>query len=169
MDANLKNTLLTVCDLLEKHEVQYIIVGGAAVALNGYYRHSMNVDGTLSSKPDIDVWYNPTYTNYFNLLKVIEDLGQDVTAFRNEQAPNPSKSFFKLDFTDFSFDLLPSVKAEISFFESSQRKETVEVNNTKIHFMCYQDLITDKLAGARKKDLEDIEQLKKIRGEDGKF
>ncbi len=36
MEDNLKFTLLTVCKLLEKYNVKYIVVGGVAVALNGF-------------------------------------------------------------------------------------------------------------------------------------
>ncbi|HSK12134.1 MAG TPA: hypothetical protein VK907_02910, partial [Phnomibacter sp.] len=39
-------------------------------------------------KPDIDLWYAPTYQNYFNILKVMEELGQDITEFLEEQAPD---------------------------------------------------------------------------------
>lgn len=166
MENTLKDSLLTVCKLLEKHNVQYILIGGTAVALNGYYRHSINISGELTDKPDIDIWYNPTYENYFNILKVIEELGQDVTEFKNEQSPNPRKSFFKLNFEEFTFDILPEIKATIKFFEANKRKETVELEETKIHFMNYSDLIEDKKATARKKDLEDIEQLKKIKDEE---
>lgn len=67
MEDDLKNSLLTVCKLLDKFNVQYMLVGGAAVALNGYYRHSINTSGELTDKPDIDIWYNPTYGNYFNI------------------------------------------------------------------------------------------------------
>ena len=98
MEARLRSSLLTVCELLEKYNVQYMLVGGTAVALNGYYRHTMNISGELSAKPDIDIWYNPTYENYYNFLKVIEELGQDITEFKQEQSPNPHKSFFKFDF-----------------------------------------------------------------------
>lgn len=164
MEDNLKNGLLTVCKLLEKHNVQYMLVGGTAVALNGYYRHSINIAGELSDKPDIDMWYNPAYENYFNILKVIEELGQDITEFKNEQSPNPRKSFFKLDFDDFTFDVLPEIKASIKFVEANKRKETIEIDGIKIHFMNYLDLIKDKEATARKKDLKDIEELKKYRG-----
>jgi hypothetical protein len=72
MENNLKTSLLTICDLLEKHNVQYMLIGGTAVALNGYYRHSLNIAGELTEKPDIDLWYNPTYENYFNILKVLK-------------------------------------------------------------------------------------------------
>ena len=103
-----------------------MLVGGTAVALNGYYRHSINISGELTDKPDIDIWYNPTYDNYFNILKVMEELGQDITEFKNEQTPDPRKSFFKLDFEDFTLDLLPEIKAPIKFAEANQRKETIE-------------------------------------------
>ncbi|MDR6560024.1 MULTISPECIES: hypothetical protein [unclassified Arcicella] len=166
MEDNLKNSLLTICGLFEKHNVQYMIIGGTAVALNGYYRHSMNISGELTQKPDIDIWYNPTYENYFNILKVIEELGQDITEFKNEKSPNPRKSFFRFDFDNFTLDVLPEIKAIIKFIDANKRKETVELLETKIHFMHYWDLIEDKEATARKKDLEDIEQLKKIWGKE---
>lgn len=123
----------------------------------------MNISRELTDKPDIDIWYNPTYENYFNILNVMEDLGQDITEFKNEQSPDPRKSFFKLDFEDFTLDILPEIKANIKFFDANQRKETVELNETQIHFINYTDLIEDKQAAGRKKDLEDIEQLKKNR------
>lgn len=164
MEDSLRNSLLNVCKLLEKHKVNYMLIGGTAVALNGYYRHSMNISGELTEKPDIDVWYSPTYDNYFNILKVMEELGQDISEFKNEQAPNPKKSFFKLDFDGFTLDLLPEIKATIKFAEANKRKETVELNGVNIHFMNYLDLIQDKTATARVKDLNDIEQLKKIKG-----
>lgn len=166
MDNNLKNSLLTVCKLLEKHNVKYILIGGTAVALNGYYRHSINIAGELTDKPDIDIWYNPTFENYFNILNVMEELGQDVTEFKNEQSPNPRKAFFKLDFEEFTLDILPEIKAPIKFIEANRRKETVELVEIQIHFLNYFDLIEDKKATARKKDLEDIEQLKKIQDDE---
>jgi hypothetical protein len=163
MEDELKTSLLTVCNLLKKHKVQYILVGGTAVALNGYYRHSINLAGELTDKPDVDVWYNPTYENYLNILKVMEALGQDISAFKNEQAPNPRKSFFKLDFDEFTFDILPEIKADIKFYDADKRKETVELEGVEVHFMNYLDLVEDKKATARKKDLEDIEHLKNIK------
>ena len=165
METDLKIRLLTVCRLLEKHKVQFMVIGGTAVALYGYFRHSINIAGELTDKPDIDIWYNPTYKNYFSILNVMNELGQDVTEFKNEQTPDPRRSFFKLDFDDFTLDILPEIKAPIKFSDANKRKESVLWEETQIHFMTYSDLIDDKKAMARKKDLEDIEQLKKIKGE----
>lgn len=161
MEDNLKGVLLTVSKLLVKYNANYMIVGGAAMALHGYYRHSINASGELTEKPDIDIWYNPTYENYFMILKVIEELGADVSDFRNEQSPNPRKSFFKLDFHDFTFDILPMIKVGIKFSDAYQRKEMIELDKTPIYYLNYFDLIEDKKATGRNKDLQDIEQLKK--------
>ena len=58
MEDILKNSLLTVCRSLEKYKVDYMLIGGTAVALNGYYRISINIKGEMAEKPDIDMWYN---------------------------------------------------------------------------------------------------------------
>jgi hypothetical protein len=165
MEDNFKDCVITVCQLLKKHNVSYMLVGGAAVALHGYYRLSMTPSGQLSNKPDIDIWYNPTYENYFNILNAIEELGQNITEFKNEKSPDPHKSFFKLVFNHFTLDILPKIKAGIRFSDANHRKETVELNETVVYFMNYIDLIEDKLLTGRKRDLEDIEQLKKIKKE----
>ncbi len=137
-----------------------MLIGGTAVALHGYYRHSIGITGELTEKPDIDLWYNPTYKNYFSLLNVIDALGQDVKKYREEQSPNPRKSFFRFDFDEFSLDLLPEIKAKIKFLDANTRKETVEFENIKIHFISYPDLIEDKKASGRDKDLETVLKLK---------
>lgn len=165
MEDSLRDKLVTVCKLLEQYGVGYMLIGGTAVALNGYYRHSVDAAGQLTDKPDIDIWYHPTYENYFNVLNALEALGQNVQAFKEELNPNPRESFFKLEFDDFTFDLLPQIKANINFVEANKRRETVVIDGTSIHFMGYTDLIKDKEATARKKDLEDIEHLKKAQGE----
>lgn len=114
MDSSLANNLLKICEVFNKHQVKCMIVGGTAVALHGYFRQSMNLSGELADKPDIDFWYNPTYENYFNLLNALSELGQDVQKFRDEQMPNPKKSFFKYVFEGFTLDLLPELKAPLS-------------------------------------------------------
>lgn len=163
MDNNLAGSILSVCASLNKHNVAYLIVGGAAVALHGYFRQSINLSGASADKPDLDFWYNPTYDNYFKLLDALEELGQDVTAFKQEQSPNPKKSFFKYEFEDFTLDLLPQIKAPLKFRSSFEAKEMVRFRNIDIPFISYDDLIKDKEANARPKDLEDIKILKNKR------
>jgi hypothetical protein len=159
MESSLTDSILTVCKTLNKFSVEYMIVGGTAVALHGYYRHSITEAGEIAEKPDLDFWYNPTYDNYFKLLNALEELGQDVAEFKDEQTPNPKKSFFRYDLEKFTLDFLPELKAALKFRQSFNKRESVTLSETEIPFISYEDLISDKKANARSKDIADIEQL----------
>lgn len=159
MESSLTDSILRICSTLNKFSVEYILVGGTAVALHGYYRHSRNTAGEVAEKPDLDFWYNPTYDNYFKLLNALEDLGQDMTKFKEEQTPDPKKSFFRYEFEEFTLDFLPQLKASIRFRSAFSKREIVTLKATEIPFISFEDLILDKKANARSKDITDIEQL----------
>lgn len=163
MKNNLTDDVLEVCNILNKHKVEFLIVGGTAVAFHGYYRPSINSIGNITEKPDLDFWYNPNYENYFHLLNALEELGQDVTVFKNEQSPNPHQSFFKFEFRNFTLDFLPRLKAELKFRNSYKMRETIALKGIEFPFLSINDLITDKETNARTKDQIDLEHLKIIR------
>ena len=48
METNLTDEILRVCQILNKNDVQYLIVGGTAVAFHGYFRWSQNSTGAPS-------------------------------------------------------------------------------------------------------------------------
>jgi len=54
---DLADSSLRICTILNKHNIEYLIVGGAAVALHGYFRKSVGVDGKEEDKTDLDIWY----------------------------------------------------------------------------------------------------------------
>ena len=163
MEGGLAGYTGRICEILNKHSVEYLIVGGLAMALHGYYRKSIAPHGTQTEKPDIDIWFNPAYTNYFRLLDALEDLGQDVNKFKNEQEPNPKKSFLKYTFNEFTLDLLPQLKSKLSFQACYKRRRSVSLNRVVIFYIHTDDLITDKKANARPKDLADIAYLERKR------
>ena len=61
MENSLVEGILRVCEKLNQHAVEYLIVGGAAVALHGFFRQSYDSSGLPTEKPDLDFWYNSTY------------------------------------------------------------------------------------------------------------
>ena len=142
------------------HSVEYLVVGGTAVALHGFFRQSHDPSERLMEKHDLDFWYNPTYDNYFKVLDALEELGQDVTEFRAEVAPNPKKSFFRLEQEDFTIDFLPELPGLSRFRSSFDNRIISTIYEIEVPYINYDDLIESKLALARLKDLEDIEQLK---------
>lgn len=116
--------------------------------------------GMPTDRPDIDIWYSPTYTNYFKLLDALMALKRDVTKYKNEQSPNPRQSFFRYEFDYFTLDLLPAIKSPISFGPAYARREVIELGKVSIPFIDFEDLLADKQATARPKDLNDIEHLR---------
>ena len=166
MDNGLRDSLIKVCGLLKKHKVEYMIVGGTAVALHGYFRMSMSITGHPADKPDLDFWYNPSYNNYFNLLDAIEALGEDVSEFKNEKSPNPRKSFFKLNFDRFTIDFLPELPGLSKFRSSYESKEVAQIDDVDIMFINFDDLIANKRETARGRDITDVDELIKRRKDD---
>lgn len=157
------NNISFICNILNKNKVEYLIIGGVAVGLHGYIRYTTNLSNEIIEKEDIDILYNPTYQNYFSILNALKDLGQDVSAFEAEQAPNPKKSFFKFEFSDFTLDFLPKLANDVSFSDLFQRRELLNVEGIEISFLGYEDLIINKKFTARAKDLNDIKELEKIK------
>ena len=56
MENSLFESALKVCKILNMHAVEYLVVGGTAVALHGYLRQSHDTSGHLMEKHDLDFW-----------------------------------------------------------------------------------------------------------------
>ncbi len=98
--------------------------------------------------------------HYYNLLNALEELGKDVTKYKEETSPDPKRSFFKLEFDDYTLDLLPSIKAPLKFIEAFTRRIVIEINGVGISLICLEDLIQDKKHSPRPKDTDDIQHLR---------
>ncbi|MCW3075034.1 MAG: hypothetical protein JWP69_2103 [Flaviaesturariibacter sp.] len=155
------HNLLLVCKALHVRSVQYMIVGGTAVAFYGYYRPSTTIDGKQLEKEDLDIWYNPSYENYFKLLDALEDLGQDVSRFREEKTPEPLRSFFRYEFDSFTLDFLPSIIGLDRFSMHYKQREISVVHDIEISIIGLADLLLSKKKSGRNKDIGDIEKLNK--------
>lgn len=167
MNSAVADKVLSICKCLNKNQVQYLIVGGTAVAYHGYFRWSYDAKGLAADKFDLDFWYNPTYTNYFKLLNALEDLGMSVDRFKKEKAPDPHRSFFRFEIENFTIDFLPSLKGLQQFRKSFKNRDVVILEDIELSFLSLDDLIADKSSDSRPKDLKDIQELKKLRDKKG--
>jgi predicted nucleotidyltransferase len=166
MQSSFVQHILEVCKSLNNFSVQYLIIGGTAVGFHGHYRDTTDNMGMPIGKHDFDFWFNPSLENYFNVIKAIKALGKDVSRLENESAPNPKKSFLRFEFEEFKVDFLPEVAGLTFFNESFSRRRQTQVNGIIIKILSFEDLMKTKETNPRQKDLNDIIELKKIRGED---
>lgn len=149
-------------ELFNRHQVEYLVIGGSAVAFYGFYRPSKKANGTDEDLHDFDFWYNPSYDNFYRLLNALEEIGVDVKAYRDDPQPDPRKSVFKLRFNAYKLDILPTLKAPIKFGEAFNRKRVFNSDAIAIPVISVGDLIREKEALNRAKDQEDIAYLKRL-------
>jgi hypothetical protein len=154
--------LVKVCAILNSHEVDYIVVGGAAVSHYGYNRPSGIGQYSVEPKPDLDFWYNPSIDNFEKIIVALDDLAVD-TADLKSLVFDKKHTFLKIPRSNFHMDFLPIMEGLDSFRECRGRATKVIVDDVPILIVSYDDLITNKRAVNRKIDQSDITELGKIR------
>lgn len=156
----IRSILQRTCAALNRHEVAYILIGGTAVAYYGYQRPSGGLQGNLDMKYDVDFWYQPSLSNYYNLLKALKELGIDTSKLEN-LVFDPKKTFLRIPHDTFRTEFLPQVKGLDSFERSKQSSKIINLDGNEICIISYDDLILNKKAVDRAIDRTDIEELKK--------
>ena len=133
---------------LNEAGVEYLMVGGHAVAYYGYVRPTR----------DLDVWVAVSDIN-------AERLVQAVKSFFGAELAGLSREWF-LDLENITrfgtvpnlIEILPKVSGG-EFASAFSRRVTADIDSQKVNIICLDDLIANKKASARLKDLSDVEQL----------
>jgi predicted nucleotidyltransferase len=155
---NLNDTFyLGFIKMLNKHNVEYLLIGGLAVAYHGYPR----------TTHDMDLWSNPEPDNAKKLLKAIDEYGYDISSLEGVYLKN--NEAIKLPYNQQShlrkIDILANVSGLYDFKQSYQNRVVATLDDVKMNFINYRDLIAAKIATHRPKDINDIQQLEKISAE----
>lgn len=149
MPTNLFNAdFLDFLELLDKHDVDFLLVGGYAVILHGYIR----------STGDLDLWINKTSKNYKNLKKAYLDFGAPI--FSKEEFESDKFDVWSMGNEPRKIEILTHVDGLV-FEESKKNCNWFELEKIKVPYIDFDDLIKNKKATGRYKDLADIEELKK--------
>jgi hypothetical protein len=133
--------------LLNEHEVEYLIVGGYALAFHGAPRFT----------GDIDILLRPDSANARRVLAALADFGfsfQNLTAADFE---NPNK-VVQLGAPPVRIDLITSISG-VSWEEAATSKEPGSFGDVAVSYIGKRQFITNKRTMGRKKDLADIEAL----------
>ena len=150
---NLDNELIDFWKSLNQFNVAYIMIGGFAVNLHGFARTS----------GDIDIWLRDEVGNRRSLGKALSQFGYD------------ERTFEEIDFvpgwTDFSIgsglrlDIITTMVGleDTSFDEALEQATIAEIIDVKVPFLKINQLIKNKKATNRPKDIIDVIELEKIR------
>lgn len=135
---------------LNAERVDYLLIGAYAMAAHGFPRATM----------DIDIWVKPSKANAAAVWKALERFGaplQGVTAddFAKDDV------IFQIGVAPRRIDIITGVSA-LNFDETIKRAIEVEIEGLKVLIPSVADLIINKKATGRTKDLADVETLQSL-------
>ena len=149
LDSNFKEFIQS----LNANGVKYLVVGGFAVAYHGYPRYTK----------DIDFWIWTESDNAHRMLQVIQDFGFGMLGLRKEDFLNPD-NVIQIGHEPNRIDLILQLDG-MEFPACYDQRQEVTFENISINFIDLNNLIKSKELAGRKKDLVDVEELKKQKEE----
>ena len=134
-------------ELLNKHEVKYLIVGGYAVAFYGHPRYTK----------DLDVWIWLEEKNAQKIISVLQDFGFASLQFNREDFLNPD-NVIQLGQPPNRIDVLTGLSGVV-FKECYEKKNSISISDIEVNFIDLENLKKNKKASGRFQDLADLENL----------
>jgi len=133
--------------LLNDHSVQYLVVGGYAVAFHGHPRYTK----------DIDLWIWLHKDNAERILRVLREFGFGSLDLATDDFMEPDQ-VIQLGYPPNRIDILTSLKG-VDFKECYSSRIEVAVEGTTAYFIDLENLRKNKKATGRHQDLADLENL----------
>ncbi len=150
--------------ILQKYDVDYILVGAYALAAQGYPRSTL----------DIDIWVKPSKDNSLKLYKALVEFGAPLDDI-NEDTFKEKGIIFQIGVAPCRIDIITEISGDIEFADAKRRSIKAEFEGISPNILSIDDLIKNKEATGRPKDIEDAKMLKnkkinhnKINSADGK-
>jgi hypothetical protein len=134
---------------LNNNHVEYLLVGGYAVALYGYPR----------ATGDMDIWVNRTQENYQKLRKAFEEFVMPMFDMTEERfLKHLEIDVFRFGRKPVAIDIMTKM-GNMNFDECYPLATTYKDDDLTIKVVHYNHLLAAKKAAGRHKDLSDIENL----------
>ena len=149
---NIERDFADFVALLNKHAVDYMVVGGYALAFHGEPR----------TTGDMDIWIDCTESNARKMVIVMVEFGMGSIGFRWEDFVEPG-IVNQIGQPPLRIDILTEIDG-VTFAEAAGGRQFFKSGNLRIPFIGREDFIKNKKASGRKKDLADIRRITPKRG-----
>ena len=150
---------------LNKAKVKYVVAGGVAVVLYGYFRHTGDLDLIVFlEKKNLENFYKALKTiNYWPKVPVTVEQFSDSNQ-RDQWKKEKGMIVFSFVYRKPPFQLIDMfVDEPIPFEELYNKKINIRAQGVKIPLIGIDHLLKLKKIAGRDKDLNDIVQLKEIK------
>ena len=135
--------------LLNSHGVEYLLIGGYAVAYHGYIRATQ----------DIDIWIKVTPENARRVVASIAEFGFNPADLSTELFLREDR-VVRMGVPPLRIEVLTSVTG-VTFDECYTGRDLVRIEDIEVPIISRVMLIKNKRASSRLKDLADVENLGK--------
>lgn len=132
---------------LNEHDVEYLVIGGHAVAYHGYPR----------ATSDLDVWVAVHPENASRLVSALRRFGFDLPELKSELFLRPDR-VIRMGVPPNRIEIQTGIDG-VDFASCRPRGSGAEVDGVRVLFIGLADLKANKRASGRLKDLADLEQL----------
>lgn len=148
--AKLHSDLSKFVRLLNSHRVEYVVVGGHAVAYHGHPRFT----------GDIDFFVRATPENAARVVQALRDFGFGELQINAADFARPDR-ILQLGRPPNRIDILTSISG-VPFEQAWQNRVQGKLGRRPVSFLGWDDLITNKKASNRDKDQLDVATLQAI-------
>jgi hypothetical protein len=136
--------------LLNSNRVDYLIVGGYALAAYGHPRYT----------GDLDFWIGVDPANAVRVLAALDQFGFGALGIALADLTSPNR-VVQMGYAPRRIDLLTSIDG-VEFAPAFARRLVVELDGQSLNFIALDDFKTNKLSSGRHKDLADLEALEGV-------
>jgi hypothetical protein len=149
LNEDYKDILQSLAD----EKVRFLLIGAYAMAAYGYPRATL----------DIDIWVLPSPENAEAVFRALQRFGAPLQ--------NLTLQDLQMDGTVFQIGVAPrridiiTAASGLQFEEAFEHSLIVDIEGIEIHIPSLTDLIRNKKASGRTRDLADAEALEVIRSE----
>ena len=133
--------------LLNDHRVEYLLVGGFAVAIHGYPR----------ATADMDVWVARNRANAERIVSCLREFGFDMPDLVPELFEDPDR-IIRMGEAPLRIEILMDLDG-VAFDDCYSRADEQIVNGSPVPVISLNDLKVNKRASGRSKDHDDLENL----------
>jgi len=140
---------LDLLTALNAADARFLLVGGHAVGFHGVPR----------ATKDIDVWIEASPDNAARVVAALRAFGAPLGELTERDLAQPGQGF-RMGAPPFRIEILTQISG-VAFADAWPRRERTEVDGIPLQVIGRSDLLDNKRAAARTRDLADVEALER--------
>jgi len=149
LNPDFRDMVAALCDA----GAEFLVVGAFAVSFHGHPR----------TTGDMDVWVRPSAANASRVIAALTDFGAPIAALGIVAEDfERSDVVVQIGVAPRRIDLLTGISG-VAFDEAWPTRVTVDWNGRQVAFLGFEELLRNKRASGRAKDLLDVEELERRR------